>query len=179
MRIINVAIVNGISLQVVADDREQLVAVKPVCEILGVDYPGQVAKLKEHPIYGSTALLSKVVDADGKEGDMVCIPFRVFAGWVFSINPDDVREEMREHLLEHQKKCNDILHDYFFSRVDFSKKKDRAVSTAKYVFDKKLEQLRIAKSELKVAENELSKTLAMTFEEWQANCQQLRIPGFD
>ena len=31
MNTTNVAIVNGISLQVVADGREQLVAVKPVC----------------------------------------------------------------------------------------------------------------------------------------------------
>ena len=35
------------------------------------------------------------------------------------------------------------------------------------VCDEKLEQLRITKSELKVAENELGKAMAMTFEEWQ------------
>ena len=40
MKTTNVAIVNGISLQVVADGREQLVAVKPVCEILGVEDRG-------------------------------------------------------------------------------------------------------------------------------------------
>lgn len=62
----NVAIINGISLQVVADEREQLVAVKPVCEILGVDYPGQFAKLKEHPIFGSVIGLSSTTGADGK-----------------------------------------------------------------------------------------------------------------
>ena len=36
-----------------------------------------------------------------------------------------------------------------------------------------------AKSELKVAENELSKAMAMTFEDWQADRQQLTIPGFE
>jgi len=66
MSTINVAIVNGISLQVVADEREQLVAVKPVCEILGVAYQSQQAKLKEHPIFGSTITLSVTVGADGK-----------------------------------------------------------------------------------------------------------------
>ena len=60
----NVAIINGISLQVVADEREQLVAVKPVCEILGVDYPGQFAKLKEHPLYSSVIGLSSTTGAD-------------------------------------------------------------------------------------------------------------------
>ena len=56
--------VNNVSLQVVADDREQLVAVKPVCEILGVDYPGQFAKLKEHPLYSSVIGLSSTTGAE-------------------------------------------------------------------------------------------------------------------
>lgn len=43
----------------------------------------------------------------------------------------------------------------------------------------KLEQLRIAKSKLKVTENELIKTLAMNFENWQTDRQQLTISGFE
>lgn len=179
MSTINVAIINGISLQVVADEREQLVAVKPVCEILGVDYPGQFAKLKEHPLYSSVIGLSSTTGADGKTYEMVCLPLRYFPSWLFSINPNNVKEEVRENLMEYQKKCNDILYDYFFSRVDFSRKKEKAVAMAKETCDEKLEQLRIAKSELKVAENELSKAMAMTFEEYQANSRQLTIPGFE
>ena len=57
----NLAIINGISLQIVADEKEQLVAVKPVCEILGVNYTTQVEKLKEHPIFGSTIPLRGTV----------------------------------------------------------------------------------------------------------------------
>ena len=179
MKTTNVAIVNGINLQVVADEREQFVAVKPVCEILGVDYPGQFTKLKEHPLYGSVIELSPTTGADGKTYEMVCLPLRYFPSWLFSINPNNVKEEIRENLLEYQKKCNDILFDYFFSRVDFSQKKEKIVTKAKEVCDEKAEQLRIAKSEMKVAENELNKALAMTFEEWQADRQQLTIPGFE
>lgn len=90
MRTTSVAIVNGISLQVVQDEREQLVAVKPVCEILGVDFSAQRAKLKEHPIFGSTMVLSTTVGADGKEREMVCIPLQFFPGWLFSINESNV-----------------------------------------------------------------------------------------
>lgn len=57
MNTTNVAIINGITLQVVANEREQLVAVKPVCEVLGVNYTTQVEKLKAHPIFGSTVPL--------------------------------------------------------------------------------------------------------------------------
>lgn len=179
MKTTNIAIVNGISLQVVADEREQLVAVKPVCEILGVDYPSQFTKLKEHPIYGSTIGLSPTVGADGKAREMACIPLQFFPGWLFSINPDNVKEEARENLIKYQLECNKILFDYFFSRVDFSRMKEVAVTKAKEVCDEKTEQLRIAKSELKEAEDELNKALAQTFEEWQADRLQLKIPGFE
>jgi len=174
----NIAIINGISLQVMADEREQLVAVKPVCEILGVNFSAQRVKLKEHPVFGSTMVLSTTVGADGREREMLCIPLQFFPGWLFSINPDNVKEEARENLIKYQLECNKVLFDYFFSRVDFSRKKEKAVAKAKEVCDEKLEQLRIAKSELKVAENELGKAMAMTFEEWQADRQQLTIPGF-
>lgn len=179
MKTTNIAIVNGISLQVVASECEQLVAVKPVCEILGVDFSAQRAKLKDHPIFGSTVVLSTTVGADGKEREMACIPLQFFPGWLFTINPDNVKAEARENLIKYQLECNKALFDYFFSRVDFSRKKEVAVAKAKEACDEKVEQLRIAKSELKVAENELSKALAMTYEEWQADFRQLRLPGFE
>lgn len=179
MRTINVAIINNVSLQVVADEREQLVAVKPVCEILGVDYPGQFTKLKEHPIYGSTIGLSPTVGADGKDREMVCIPLRFFPGWLFSINPDNVKEEARESLMKFQLKCNDVLFDYFFNRADFAYKKEKAVAKAKEVYDEKAELLRVAKSELKVAETNFNKALNVTFEDYLNDRQQLTLPGFE
>ena len=161
MKTTNVAIVNGISLQVVADGREQLVAVKPVCEILGVDAKSQREKIEEHPLFSSVRVLSPSTGADGKTYEMVCLPLRYFPSWLFSINPNNVKEDIRENLLEYQKKCNDILYDYFFSRVDFSQKKEKVVAKAKEICDEK------------------NKALAMTFEDWQADRQQLTIPGFE
>ena len=92
MKTINVAIVNGISLQVVADGREQLVAVKPVCEILGVDAKSQREKIEEHPLFSSVRVLSPSTGADGKTYEMVCLPLRYFPSWLFSINPNNVKE---------------------------------------------------------------------------------------
>ena len=179
MRTINVAIINNVSLQVVADDREQLVAVKPVCEILGVNYTTQVEKLKEHPIFSSTIPLRGTVGADGKTREMLCIPLRLVPGWLFSINPDNVKEEVRENLIQFQLKCNDVLFDYFFNRADFAYKKEKAVAKAKEVYDEKAELLRVAKSELKVAETNFNKALNVTFEDYLNDRQQLTLPGFE
>ena len=93
MKTINVAIINNVSLQVVADERDQLVAVKPVCEILGVDFSAQRTKLKEHPLFSSVMVLSTTTGADGKMYEMACIPLRYFSSWLFSINPNNVKGE--------------------------------------------------------------------------------------
>lgn len=178
MRTINVAVINNISLQVVADEREQLVAVKPVCEILGVDFSAQRTKLKEHPLFSSIMVLSTTVGADGKDREMVSIPLRYFPSWLFSINPNNVKEEIRENILQFQIKCNDVLFDYFFNRADFALKKERAVARAKEVYDEKTELVRVAKSEQKVAESEYNKALAMTFEDYTNGSRQLTIQGF-
>ena len=179
MKTTNVAIVNGISLQVVADGREQLVAVKPVCEILGVDAKSQREKIEEHPLFSSVRVLSPSTGADGKTYEMVCLPLRYFPSWLFSINPNNVKEDIRENLLEYQKKCNDILYDYFFSRAEFAQKKEKVVAKAKELFDEKTETFKEARDEMKEAEKNFNKALALTFEEWQADRQQLTIPGFE
>lgn len=171
--------INDISLQVVADDREQLVAVKPVCEILGVDAKSQREKIDEHPLFSSVRVLSPSTGADGKTYEMVCLPLRYFPSWLFSINPNNVKEDIRENLLEYQKKCNDILYDYFFSRAEFAQKKEKVVAKAKELFDEKTETFKEARDEMKEAEKNFNKALALTFEEWQADRQQLTIPGFE
>ena len=179
MKTTNVAIVNGINLQVVADEREQFVAVKPVCEILGVAYQSQQATLKEHPIYSSVITLSVTTGADGKKYEMLCIPFRFFAGWLFSINPDNVKEEARENLIQFQLKCNDVLFDYFFNRADFAQKKEKIVAMAKEVLDVKTANFKDAKKGLDNAKNNFNKALALTFEDYDAERRQLKIPGFE
>ena len=179
MKTINVAIINNVSLQVVADEREQLVAVKPVCEILGVAYPPQYTKLKEHPLFSSVITLSVTTGSDGKAYEMVCIPLRYFSSWLFSINPDNVKEDIRDNVLEFQKKCNDVLFDYFFNRADFAQKKEKAVAKAKELLDEKTETFKEARDEMKEAEKNFNKALALTFEDYDAERRQLTLPGFE
>lgn len=175
----NVAVINGISLQVVTDEREKLVAVKPVCEILGVNYTTQVEKLKGHPVFGSTVPLRGIVAADGKNREMLCIPFRFFPGWLFSINPDNVKEEARESLIRYQLKCNDVLFDYFFGRAEFAQKKEEEFARQMDVVATAKKNFREAKAVLNEAEMRLRKINDLTFEDYTNNNRQLRIPGFE
>lgn len=45
---------------------------------------------------------------------MLCIPIEFFPGWLFSINPANVKEEIRDNLIKFQVECNKALFRYFF-----------------------------------------------------------------
>ena len=110
---------------------------------------------------------------------MVCLPLRYFPSWLFSINPNNVKEDIRENLLEYQKKCNDILYDYFFRHADFAMKKQEEISLQLDVVAKAKEDFRNAKKILSDAEARLNKINALTFDEYMVNERQLKIPGFE
>lgn len=118
-----VARVNDVDI--IATTEEQLVPIKPICEALGVNYTTQIEKLKKHPIYGSVVPLRGITAADGKTYQTSCMPLRYISGWILSIHPDNVKEEVREHLIEYQLKCNDVLYDYFFGTYKRTNEQNR------------------------------------------------------
>lgn len=105
--------INGVEIlaSVVSDG---LVPVRPICEVFGINYASQFTKIKEHSIYGSVVVLSTTTGSDGKQYEMVCLPIEYLAGWLFSINPANVKEEIRDNLIKFQVECNKALFRYFF-----------------------------------------------------------------
>lgn len=108
-----VTTINGVQI-LASTASDGLIPVKPMCEALGVSFQSQHEKLKEHPIYSSTVMLSLTVGADKKEREMLCIPIEYLGGWLFSINPANVKEEVRDNLVKFQIECNKALFRYFF-----------------------------------------------------------------
>ena len=45
--------------------------------------------------------------------EMLCIPLRKLNGWLFSINPSKVREDLRERVVQYQEECFEVLHSYW------------------------------------------------------------------
>lgn len=113
MKTNEVACINGVKI-LASTISEGLVPVRPVCEALGVAFQSQNAKLKDHPVYSSVVTLSITTGADGKQYEMVCLPIEYFPGWLFSINPANVKEEARDGIIKFQKECNRALFYYFF-----------------------------------------------------------------
>ena len=108
--------INGVDI-LASNVSEGLVPIKPICEALGVAHESQFKKLKEHPIFSSTIEIRKTVAKDGKLREMVCISINFLSGWIFSINPANVKEVTKDRVIKYQLELNKSLSRYFFGRM--------------------------------------------------------------
>lgn len=101
------------NVDIVSTSDEQLIAIKPICQAIGIDYSNQIKKIKEDGILSSTMVLKTTVGADGKNREMCCLPVRYIFGWLFTINPANVSIDSQKAVLKYKQICYDALYDYF------------------------------------------------------------------
>ncbi|EBU1221202.1 phage antirepressor Ant, partial [Salmonella enterica] len=88
------------------------VAMKPIVENLGLDWPSQHRKLMSSKGKFNHCHMTMVA-LDKKLRDVLCIPLKKLNGWLFSINPEKVRADIRDKLIQYQEECFTVLHDYW------------------------------------------------------------------
>lgn len=100
--------------QIVADliDGTPYIAIKPVCESLGISYPRQYRKLKESS--WATVAFKATVGADGKQRSMVMIDRQTFMMWLATIQTSRIKNEQAKELLSsYQCEAAHVLDQYF------------------------------------------------------------------
>ncbi|HBK9585354.1 TPA: phage antirepressor Ant [Escherichia coli] len=88
------------------------VAMKPIVENLGMSWSTQQTKLMKQ-ISKFNCVHMNMVAADGKLRRLLCLPLKKLNGWLFSINPEKVRADIRDKLIQYQEECFTVLHDYW------------------------------------------------------------------
>lgn len=170
-----VAKVNQVSIQLVLDNKEKLVPIKPICEALGIDEDAQRRKLQEDEFLNSTTVLSTVVAADGKQREMVCLPLEFIFGWLFTINPKNVKEEAREAVSKYRIECYRALYKHFSAQAEFLNEKQALLEQQLEYVEMVKSEFSSAKSRLAEAQKRLSEVRSLTLEDWEENNRQLKI----
>lgn len=112
MEVIKVSF-RGDDLEVIQDS--QAVVVKDICENLGLKYETQYNKLRLDETYQGKLLKVKT---NGGIQDVFCIPLSKLNGWLFSINPNKVKPEVRQKLIDYKNECFDVLYRHFNKKYD-------------------------------------------------------------
>lgn len=87
------------------------VAMKPIVENLGMSWGTQQQKLSRH--INKFGCIHMNIPSAGGIQKMLCLPLKKLNGWLFSINPEKVRADIRNKLIQYQEECFTVLHDYW------------------------------------------------------------------
>ncbi len=136
---------NNHQLEVI--EETQSIVVKDICEAIGIEYSRQVKRIKSDESFESK--LIKVQTRGGLQ-EVFTIPLSKLNGWLFSINPNKVKPEVKQKLIEYKKECFNVLNNYFNNGIAVN---HRATQTD---IQKILSELEKQNQKIKQLENQLA-----------------------
>lgn len=101
---------HGASLFIVNFNGEPYTPMKPIVEGMGITWQGQLEKIKSRFPKGVTEI---VIPSAGGSQSMTCLALRKLNGWLQTINPNKVKPEIRETVIQYQEECDDVLYQYW------------------------------------------------------------------
>lgn len=107
----------GVVLPIVQDESgRDVVPLKPIVEIFGVNWEGQRVKVQTIGMRRRLGTCTQAILGIGQRREMVCIRVDRVAAYLFSINPESVRaggnEEASIYLERKWDEWADVLHAY-------------------------------------------------------------------
>ena len=105
---------NGNKIIFLNADGQYWIAIKPICEALGIDPYRSIKNLKNDPILGpewskQTTQVSKNGKMQGR--NITCLPEKYIYGWIFSL-----RSESKQ-LIEYKRTCYELLYNHFHGTI--------------------------------------------------------------
>ena len=101
-------------------DGSVFIPVRPLCENLGIDWSAQRRRIAGNPVLSEVTMSVVVTTTDIDESsrrphasDMLCLPLNYLNGWLFGVNADRVKPEIRDDVIRYQRNCYNVLAEAF------------------------------------------------------------------
>jgi hypothetical protein len=101
---------HGNDLYVVNHNGEPYTPMRPIIDGMGLTFQGQVEKLKSRFSKGVREI---IIPTAGGPQKMLCLQLRKLAAWLATIQPNKVKPEIRDTVIQYQDECDDVLYDYW------------------------------------------------------------------
>ena len=106
---------NNQSLITVEQNGVHYVAMKPICENIGIQWESQYNRIRRDDVLNSVIFIMNMTGSDSKNYQMICLPIEYLNGWLFGIDINRCKPEIRDTLIKYKKECYQALHDYWFN----------------------------------------------------------------
>ena len=104
------------SLIVLNHENKPYIAMKPVCENIGLDWHAQRQRIHRHHVLSQGEVMITLPSKSGNQ-EYLCLPISMLNGWLFGIDTNRVKPEIRATLEQYQLECFDVLYDHFMPKV--------------------------------------------------------------
>ncbi|ELH0894228.1 phage antirepressor N-terminal domain-containing protein [Vibrio fluvialis] len=102
---------HGSNLTIVDHNGEPYTPMKSIVEGMGMDWSTQARKLRSTPErWGVVMMTIPSIDA---HNSVTCIPLRKLFGWLQTLQPNRIREDIRDKVIQYQNECDDVLWKYW------------------------------------------------------------------
>ena len=89
-------------------------ALRPIVENIGLDWAAQYSRIKRHPVLStSVVVMTTQMPGDDQQRNVFCLPLSMLNGWLFGVDVNRVREEIRPKLIRYQTECFEVLAQHF------------------------------------------------------------------
>lgn len=96
-------------------DGRVFVPVRPLVESLGLSWSSQLQRIRRDSVLKGELLSVFVTNTESERGgrDVQCLPLDYISGFLFGINAERVRDDLRERVIRYQRECYRVLAEAF------------------------------------------------------------------
>ncbi|BCA57680.1 phage antirepressor N-terminal domain-containing protein [Sphingomonas sp. HMP6] len=99
-------------------DDGTFMAVKPMCEAMGIPYDAQRQRISRDPILSKAASIMLAPFAGSRGQEVTCLLVKRVNFWLAGVDTNRIKDEaVRERVLLYQEECADVLYDHFAGRA--------------------------------------------------------------
>lgn len=103
---------HGRTLVTTQHNGEPHVAMRPIAEAMGLDWSAQYRRILRNPVLRE-GIAIMATPSEGGDQEIMCLPLKLLNGWLFGIDTNRVKPEIRETILMYQRECYDALYRYW------------------------------------------------------------------
>ncbi len=103
----------GDTLFAVEDGSTIHVAIKPICDGLGIEWRKQRERINRDPILSEGSTMMGLPSAGGLQETTV-LRLDLLQGWLFGFDASRVKPEARDRVLAYKRECFAVLHRHFY-----------------------------------------------------------------
>ena len=101
-------------LYIVEYEGQPYTPMKPIVDGMGLDWKSQFVKLKQRFIKGMVEI---TIPSNGGPQNTLCMKLRKLPAWLYTINPNKVKPELRATIVRYQEECDEVMWQYWTTGV--------------------------------------------------------------